>query len=131
MHTDNRVELEQFDKNDILGLRDLSASVGWDYDEQEINTVITSGKIYGHKNAEGKIVSSAAIIPYDTDLASIGMVIVNKDYRGLGLGKKVTQKCIDSVSKETSIMLISTEEGKPLYENLGFKTVDYVHKLWM
>lgn len=131
MHTDNRVvlELEQFDKNDILGLRDLSASVGWDYDEQEINTVITSGKIYGHKNAEGKIVSSAAIIPYDTDLASIGMVIVNKDYRGLGLGKKVTQKCIDSVSKETSIMLISTEEGKPLYENLGFKTVDYVHKL--
>ncbi len=89
---------------------------------------MASGKIYGHKNTVGKIVSSAAIIPYDTNLASIGMVIVNEDYRGLGLGKKATQKCIDSVSQNTSIMLISTEDGKPLYERLGFSTVDSVHK---
>jgi hypothetical protein len=27
-------------------------------------------------------------------------------------GEKVTQTCIDRVSKDTSIMLISTEEGK-------------------
>ncbi|MFB5089274.1 GNAT family N-acetyltransferase [Psychrobacillus sp. PGGUH221] len=130
MHTDNKsvLELMQFDEYDVLELIELSASVGWDYDEHEIRTVMSSGKIFGHKNAVGKIVSSAAIIPYDTDLASIGMVIVNKEYRGLGLGKKATQKCIDSVSKETSIMLISTEDGKPLYENLGFITVDYIHK---
>lgn len=130
MHTDNRtvLELVEFDKYDVLGLIELSVSVGWDYDEHEIRTVMSSGKIYGHKNSVGKIVSSAAIIPYDTDLASIGMVIVNEEYRGLGLGKKATQKCIDSVSQNTSIMLISTEDGKPLYENLGFKTVDYVHK---
>lgn len=130
MHTDNKsvLELMQFDEYDVLELIELSASVNWDYDEHEIRTVMSSGKIFGHKNAVGKIVSSAAIIPYDTDLASIGMVIVNKEYRGLGLGKKATQKCIDSVSKDTSIMLISTEDGKPLYENLGFITVDYVHK---
>lgn len=130
MHTGNKsvLELVQFDEYDILELIELSASVNWDYDEHEIRTVMSSGKIFGHKNAEGKIVSSAAIISYDTDLASIGMVIVNKEYRGLGLGKKATQKCIDSVSKDTSIMLISTEDGKPLYEKLGFITIDYVHK---
>ena len=130
MHTDNKtvLELVQFDKYDVIELIKLSTSVNWDYDEHEIRTVMSSGKIFGHKNAEGKIVSSAAIISYDTDLASIGMVIVNKEYRGLGLGKKATNKCIDSVSKDTSIMLISTEDGKPLYENLGFITVDYVHK---
>jgi ribosomal protein S18 acetylase RimI-like enzyme len=130
MHTDKNtgLELVEFDKYDVLGLIELSASVGWDYDEHEIRTVMTSGKIYGHKNAVGKVVSSAAIIPYDTDLASIGMVIVNEEYRGLGLGKEATQKCIDSVSTNTSIMLISTEDGKHLYENLGFITVDSVHK---
>lgn len=130
MHTDNKtvLELVEFDKSDVLGLIELSASVGWDYDEHEISTVMSSGKIYGHKNSVGKIVSSAAIIPYDTDLASIGMVIVNEEYRGLGLGKKATQKCIDSVSQDISIMLISTEDGKRLYENLGFNTADYVHK---
>lgn len=72
--------------------------------------------------------SSAAIIPYDTFLASIGMVIVHKNFRGMGLGKEATKKCIESVSKETVIMLIATEEGKPLYEKMGFNTVDFVHK---
>ena len=130
MYTDNKIELKlvELDKYDVLGLVELSTSVGWDYDEYEVRTVMASGKIYGHKNTVGKIVSSAAIIPYDTNLASIGMVIVNEDYRGLGLGKKATQKCIDSVSQNTSIMLISTEDGKPLYERLGFSTVDSVHK---
>lgn len=122
------LRIEEFDKEDIPGILDLSASVNWDYDEYEIGTVMSSGKIYGHKNAEGKIVSSAGIIPYENNLASIGMVIVNKDFRGLGLGKEATQKCLDFVSSDTSVMLIATEEGKPLYEKLGFRVVDRVHK---
>nr|QRZ18859.1 hypothetical protein JUJ52_03755 [Virgibacillus sp. AGTR] len=57
----NLVALEELD---IPGLIALSAAVGWDYDKHEIRTVMSSGKVYGHKNMEGKIVSSAAIIPY-------------------------------------------------------------------
>jgi len=130
MHTGNQIVLDlmQFNKYDVLDLIKLSASVGWDYDEFEIKTIMATGNIFGHRNNEGEIVSSAAIISYDTNLASIGMVIVNEEYRGLGLGKKATQKCIDSVSQDTSILLISTVDGKPLYENLDFMTVDYVHK---
>lgn len=123
-----QLQLVLFDANDIPGLMDLSNSVGWDYDESEIKTVMMSGKIFGHKNAEGKIVSSAAIMTYDTNLASIGMVIVHANYRGLGLGKLVTQKCIESVSPHTAIMLVATKDGEPLYKKLGFTTVDYVHK---
>lgn len=122
------LELVQFDKYDVAGLIDLSASVGWDYDENEVGTVMSSGKIFGHKTAEGEIVSSAAIIQYDNNLASIGMVIVNKKFRGLGLGKEATQNCIDVTSIDTTIMLIATEEGKPLYNTMGFITVDCVHK---
>ena len=121
-------KLEEFNSKDIEGLIELSASVEWDYDDHEINTVLSSGKIFGHKNFEGKIVSCAAIIPYDTKLASIGMVIVNKKFRGLGLGKEATQKCIDFAPSNTSIMLIATEEGRALYEKMGFITIDYVHK---
>ncbi|OQO98791.1 GNAT family N-acetyltransferase, partial [Geobacillus sp. 44B] len=85
------VNLVTFGYEDIPELILLSASVGWDYDEHEIRTMMKSGKIYGHKNEEGKVVSSAAIIPYDTSLASIGMVIVHEEYRGMGLGKIVTR----------------------------------------
>ncbi|MGA4719800.1 GNAT family N-acetyltransferase [Fictibacillus nanhaiensis] len=130
MKTEDRVvfKIEQLTNKDVSNLIELSSAVGWDYDEHEIQTILSSGLVYGHKNAEGEIVSSAAIIPYDTNLASIGMVIVHPEYRGFGLGKEVTQTCIDRVSEDTSIMLISTEEGKPLYERLGFRTVDVVHK---
>lgn len=130
MHTNQakRLRLMEFDTSDIPGIIDLSISVNWDYDEYEIGTVMSSGKIFGFKNAEGKIVSSAAIIPYENNLASIGMVIVHNDYRGLGLGKQATQQCIDFVSSDTPVMLIATEEGKPLYEKMGFRVVDSVHK---
>ncbi|MCC2252260.1 MAG: GNAT family N-acetyltransferase [Bacillota bacterium] len=121
----NLVALEELD---IPGLIALSAAVGWDYDKHEIRTVMSSGKVYGHKNMEGKIVSSAAIIPYGSSLASIGMVIVHPDYRGKGLGRKVTQKCLDSVSDETTVMLIATDEGKPMYESMGFCSIDCVYK---
>ncbi|MDM5247858.1 GNAT family N-acetyltransferase [Lysinibacillus sp. G4S2] len=128
MTTYKQLKLVLFDAKDIPGLIALSDSVGWDYDELEIRTVMLSGKIFGHRNAEGKIVSSAAIIAYDSNLVSIGMVIVHENYRGFGLGKLATQKCIDSVSEHTAIMLVATKEGEPLYKKMGFTTVDYVHK---
>jgi ribosomal protein S18 acetylase RimI-like enzyme len=127
-HKDAFVNLVTFSYEDIPELISLSASVGWDYDEYEIRTIMKSGKIYGHKNEKGEVVSSAAIIPYDTSLASIGMVIVHEEYRGMGLGKIVTQACVDTVSKDVTIMLIATEQGKPLYEKMGFTAVDCVHK---
>ncbi|KON88170.1 acetyltransferase [Sporosarcina globispora] len=122
------VELAELNHNDIPGLINLSASVGWDYDEYEVRTLLKSGRVFGHKNHEGRVVSSAAIIPYDTKLASIGMVIVHKDFRGIGLAKEAVQKCTDSVSKEMVLMLIATNEGKPLYEKLGFTTVAFISK---
>ncbi|CAG9621125.1 GNAT family N-acetyltransferase [Sutcliffiella rhizosphaerae] len=123
------LKLTQFTKNDIPGLIKLSASVGWDYDESEIETVLQSGQIFGYKNEVGDIIASAAIIPYDNGTASIGMVIVNDAYRGMGLGKKATEKCIQSVAHDTTFLLIATEEGRPIYEKLGFQTVRSVHKM--
>lgn len=122
-------QLCKFSKEDIVGLVNLSALVGWDYDDDEIHTILSVGTIYGHKTAQGEIISSAAIIPYDHTLASIGMVIVKEQYRGYRLGKELTQACINSVHHNVSIMLIATEAGYPLYEKLGFKTVTTVHKL--
>ena len=123
-----KFQLENFEVIDIPSLIDLSNSVGWDYDESEIKTIMSSGKIYGYRNEIGEIICSAAIVEYDSKLASIGMVIVRQDYQGMGLGKKATQKCIESIPSSTTIMLIATEEGKPMYEKMGFSSVDSIQK---
>nr|WP_041820149.1 GNAT family N-acetyltransferase [Halalkalibacterium halodurans] len=99
-----------------------------DYDQFEIETVMQVGTIFGHKNSEGTLVSSAAIIPYESKLASIGMVIVSSQCRGLGLGREVTEACIKATLEDTTLMLIATDEGRPLYERLGFAAVERIHK---
>ncbi|MCM3592608.1 GNAT family N-acetyltransferase [Brevibacillus borstelensis] len=126
----HELRLDELASGDIPGLIELSASVGWDYHEAELATLIAAGRVFGHRDDQGKVYSSAAIVPYGETLASIGMVIVHPECRGMGLGKQVTQACIDaaSTSADTALMLIATPEGKPMYESMGFVSVDCVHK---
>ncbi|KLH97092.1 GNAT family N-acetyltransferase [Brevibacillus formosus] len=114
--------------SDIPGLIALSDSVGWDYDEAEIRTILSIGSVFGHKDTSGTLLSSAAIIPYEDKLASIGMVIVHPSSQGKGYGRELMKACMASVSTDTTIMLIATPEGEPLYKNLGFDTVDRIRK---
>ncbi|MBF7152380.1 GNAT family N-acetyltransferase [Bacillus albus] len=106
----------------------LSSYIGWDYNREEIETIFSSGIVYGVWNEREELIASAAIILYEEKLASIGMVIVHPNYKGRGIGKTITNACMKSVSAQTSIMLIATDEGKPLYEKLGFRAVSYVSK---
>ncbi|MDA1570574.1 GNAT family N-acetyltransferase, partial [Bacillus cereus] len=106
----------------------LSSYIGWDYNGEEIETIFDSGIVYGVWNRRKELIASAAIILYGEKVASIGMVIVHPNYKGRGIGKAITDSCIKSVSTQTPIMLIATDEGKPLYEKLGFRAVSYVSK---
>nr|WP_169713712.1 GNAT family N-acetyltransferase [Paludifilum halophilum] len=111
------------DGSDVVLLFDR---LGWDYSEEEIDLILKSGSLFGHRNKKGKVISTAAIFPYKT-IASLGMVMVDPDYRRIGLATQLVKKCISKVS-DRSIMLVATEEGKPLYEKLGFQTVTTLHK---
>ncbi|WIY62736.1 GNAT family N-acetyltransferase [Bacillus arachidis] len=122
------ITIERIEEKDIPHLIHLSELVGWDYSLEEIKTIFQSGIVYGGKNMKGECIASAAIILYGEKLASIGMVIVHPQYKGKGIGRRITEACIRNVSEKTSIMLIATEEGKPLYEKIGFQAVSHVSK---
>ncbi|MGD6892054.1 GNAT family N-acetyltransferase [Bacillus mobilis] len=120
--------VERLREEKIENIVSLSSYIGWDYNREEIETIFDSGIVYGVWNKRKELISSAAIILYGEKSASIGMVIVHPDYKGRGIGKAITNACMKSVSVQTPIMLIATDEGKPLYEKLGFKVVSYVSK---
>ncbi|MEK6518046.1 GNAT family N-acetyltransferase [Bacillus thuringiensis] len=122
------IRVERLSKEQIGDIVALSSYIGWDYNREEMDTVFNSGIVYGVWNERKELIASAAIILYGEALASIGMVIVHPDYKGRGIGKVITNSCMSSVSAQTPIMLIATDEGKPLYEKLGFRVVSYVSK---
>ena len=122
------IKVERLRDEQIGDIVALSSYIGWDYNREEIETVFNLGIVYGVWNERKELIASAAIILYGEALASIGMVIVHPDYKGRGIGKMITNSCMNSVSAQTPIMLIATDEGKPLYEKLGFRVVSYVSK---
>ncbi|PFE56912.1 GNAT family N-acetyltransferase [Bacillus cereus] len=122
------IRVERLRKGKIEDIVALSSYIGWDYSREEIETILNTGIVYGVVNEREELIASAAIILYGETLVSIGMVIVHPDYKGRGIGKIITDSCVKSVSAQTPIMLIATDEGKILYEKLGFRAVSYVSK---
>ncbi|HDR8183333.1 TPA: GNAT family N-acetyltransferase [Bacillus thuringiensis] len=122
------IRVERLKEDTIGHIVALSSYIGWDYNREEIETIFNSGIVYGVWNERKELIASAAIILYGEALASIGMVIVHPDYKGKGIGKVITNSCMNSVSAQTPCMLIATDEGKHLYEKLGFRVVSYVSK---
>ncbi|MFK8004985.1 MAG: GNAT family N-acetyltransferase [Saprospiraceae bacterium] len=53
----------------------------------------------------------------------LGNIIVSKDFRNQGLGKKLTKRLIEIANAQgcESIYLLATPMGKPVYQNLGFQ----------
>jgi GNAT superfamily N-acetyltransferase len=71
---------------------------------------------------DGSIKALGALI-YHQDSAWLAHIIVDPAFRGHGTGSTITQSLIDLVDPDffSSIFLMSTELGYPIYKKLGFE----------
>jgi hypothetical protein len=62
-------------------------------------------------------------VVYGSDLAWIGLVLVQPEFRRRGIGRALLLRCIEHLqaSRVLCIKLDATPQGRPVYENLGFK----------
>jgi ribosomal protein S18 acetylase RimI-like enzyme len=83
-------------------------------------------------SVEGRIVGTSASIVYEGKLAWIGMVIVDPQYRGQGIGTTLLQYVIRYLdSRRIQCMkLDATPHGKPVYQKFGFVS-EYEIERWM
>src|SRR6056297_1655435 len=77
---------------------------------------------------DGKLMAYLRILEKGVsyDEISIGRVLVNKEYRGRGLGKKLLEKAIefiDSELNEYEIRISAQQYLTRFYESFGFKVV--------
>jgi GNAT superfamily N-acetyltransferase len=109
-------------------LLELSESIGWPHEIGDWQTTLAASEVFGHRAADGKIVSSASIYQFAPDLAALAVVLVREDFRRQGLARAAVLKCLDQVPGVPQ-MLVATEFGQPLYESLGFKIAEQIVRL--
>ena len=68
------------------------------------------------------VVGTAATISYNGGFAWIGMVLVDPEWRGKGIGTRLLEKAIEYLDGcgVPTMKLDATPQGQPLYEKLGF-----------
>ena len=67
----------------------------------------------------GHVVGTILVTSYGVDCAMINMVIVAKEMRGHGLGRKLMEKAFN-LADGRPLRLVATADGLPLYEKMGF-----------
>lgn len=72
--------------------------------------------------AGGKVVGTATTITYENRFAWIGMVLVDPEFRGRGIGTRLLERTLEFLDAAgvPTMKLDATPQGKPIYEKLGF-----------
>lgn len=115
--------LSSDDRGSILELYERSYPESW-FDQRMLDT----NQYFGiHEN--GKLVSIAGVHVYSRKhrVAALGNITTHPDWRGKGLGKKVTRVLCRSLSETTDYIGLNVKSDNipaiRLYESLGFRKI--------
>lgn len=120
------VKYRKFARKDLAAAHRLSAELGWPHRLEDWEFLYRLGT--GHVAiSEGLVVGIVLTWKHDARHASLGMVIVDPAMQGRGIGKRLMRLALRDVAGR-SVILNATLAGRPLYEKLGFKTVEGVEQ---
>ena len=83
----------------------------------EIRDLIPTGFV---AESEGKIVGFAALEIYSSKLAEIRSLAVAEDQRGLGLGSKLVESCVDLAGKRNILEVMVVTSSEEFFRGCGF-----------
>src|SRR3954469_1226679 len=99
----------------------LVAEAGWNQVAADWRMFLELGTVYAVR-AAGRVVATAATLPYGGRCAWISMVLVAGDHRRKGLATRLLRGCIDDVLAAGLVpVLDATPAGRTVYQPLGFQ----------
>ncbi|MET7649545.1 GNAT family N-acetyltransferase [Streptomyces sp. NPDC005486] len=111
---------------DLTACADLSEDRGWPREEHKWGFLLSAGTGYGIDDPDGGLVSACVVTAYGPPgrpaLGAIGMVLVAERHARQGIGRRLMRHVV-SLMGTTPLTLHATPNGRPLYEELGFKTI--------
>jgi ribosomal protein S18 acetylase RimI-like enzyme len=116
------VTLMQMQLSDVKAGMRLSTAEGWNQTEKDWKFLIANSQnICLAAEADDKVVGTTTATNYANQLAWIGMVLVDKNYRGKGISKMLLENVLEKLKQCRSIKLDATSAGREVYKKFGFK----------
>jgi GNAT superfamily N-acetyltransferase len=108
--------------NDLESGMKLSKAEGWNQTENDWRVFFEDpANVCILAECNNKVIGTTTSINYGNDGAWIGMVLVDKDYRGMGVSKSLLSAIFEKLASCKSIKLDATAAGQPVYQKFGFK----------
>ena len=116
------VQLRRMELSHMDGLMRLKNAEGWNQLEKDWSLLISYRESANFvAMLDEDIVGSVTALNYAGAVAWIGMMLVDKDYRGRGIGRALMLEALEKLKGCASIKLDATPAGRPLYLKLGFR----------
>jgi GNAT superfamily N-acetyltransferase len=99
----------------------LSTEARWNQNEDDWRFFLSKGVVIGVRDDPGRLIATAALLPYSAGNAWISMVLVTERWRRRGIATKLIDSCL-STAKQMSLTswLDATPAGATVYGPLGF-----------
>jgi len=105
----------------LAGCAALSKLANWNQNEADWRFFLGQGTVFGVRDNDGRLIATAALLPYSSGNAWISMVLVTASWRRRGLATRLVDACLDAATKQGFVTwLDATPAGATVYGPLGF-----------
>ena len=114
--------LRTMELSDIASAMKLSLAEGWNQTEKDWKRLVENpANVCKVAEKENKVIGTATAMNYSNQVAWIGMVLVDKEFRGRGISKILLTRLYEELETCESVKLDATPEGQKVYKKLDFK----------
>lgn len=114
--------LRPMELSDIRSAMKLSGAEGWNQTEKDWKLFIENPEnVCMVAECDNKVIGTTTAINYSNRVAWIGMVLVDKEYRGRGISKSLLTNIFKKLESCKSVKLDATPAGQQVYKKLDFK----------
>jgi GNAT superfamily N-acetyltransferase len=100
----------------------LAVSREWNPEERKWALLFDIGVVYGIDDPDGGLAGTVVATRYGDDVTAISMMLVAEKFERQGLGTRLMRHAL-AEAKTASVWLTATDEGRPLYEKVGFRAI--------
>jgi N-acetylglutamate synthase-like GNAT family acetyltransferase len=122
-HTDPALALESpLLESELDQAEALVREVGWNQVAADWRIFIDLGSVYAVRNGAGRVVATAATLPYGNRFAWISMVLVTAACRRQGLARRLLDRCVRDITENGLVPILdATPAGRAVYAGMGFQ----------